>query len=122
MNRLPKQIALLAVAGTLFVGIWVLVILQVTGDPYSQPQTDLGQFETIETINDEMVLTEADTAEEGTIEEELEKVLTQETAEKVVNTNVQDDLINLSNYDFSDISTKNGIPIDGILTKLKLVK
>ncbi|MBP3950658.1 hypothetical protein [Bacillus suaedae] len=121
---MPKQIALLAVAGTLFVGIWVLVILQVTGDPYSQPITDLGQFETIETIeiiDDEMVSTEV--AEEETVEEDLEKVLTEENVEKVVNTVTQkDDSINLSNYDFSDISTENGIPIDGILTKLNLVK
>lgn len=121
MNRLPKQIALLAVAGTLFVGIWVLVILQATGDPYSQPQTDLGQFETIETIDDKMLSTEV--AEEETVEEDLEKVVTEENVEKVVNTDTQkDNSINLSNYDFSDISTENGIPIDGILTKLNLVK
>ncbi|MCK0472051.1 hypothetical protein [Halalkalibacter sp. APA_J-10(15)] len=116
---MKKQLALLITTFIAFVGIWVLVIIQMTNSQldYSQ-ESPMDGFEF-----EEITLDGADNTEETDFKgEEVNANKEDEEIVIIVSDNEDSYLANetfdLSNYDFSDISARDGVPIDGILEKI----
>ncbi|MET3504372.1 hypothetical protein [Halalkalibacter oceani] len=107
---MAKQRWLLLPAALLFVTIWTLVIVQFlqTGST-----DDVSLEETAEAADpfNEQQRTD-DGEEEGSAVADAGEGKGEDSSEA--------DTINLTEFDFNDISTPAGVPIDGILSKLHL--
>ncbi|WP_078553358.1 hypothetical protein [Bacillus alkalicellulosilyticus] len=107
-----KQWLIIGVSSFIMVIVWVAVIFTLIsiGDPEMTVEKEDTAISPEDVVIDlgQYVRTEEKNIIEEPIEEEVEKEV------------VEDKLIDLSKYDFSDVSTKEGVPIDKILTKLGL--
>ncbi|GAE29089.1 hypothetical protein [Halalkalibacter hemicellulosilyticus] len=121
---MKKQLALLITTFIAFIGIWVLVIMQMTNHQldYSQESPMHGsEFE-------EITLDKADNKENETAFKDEEGSTNKEDDEIVITVSdnegsyLANETIDLSNYDFSDISARDGVPIDGILEKIGIAE
>ncbi len=108
---------LIGLASTMFLGVWILVIFQFSQNQHveqSPVQADQGERviplpDSIRNQDEKLALNEEvsdveNGQEVGESERELEQAVE----------------INLLEVDFSDISTPDGVPIEGILSKLEL--
>jgi hypothetical protein len=99
----------------MFVIVWILVILQFS----TSKETELTSLKYVK-ISERVFKVEAETAvsSESVSEEEREKgnLLNRKSSDHTS----QKEVINIEDYDFSDISIPDGIPIEAILIKLKL--
>ncbi|MCL7745985.1 hypothetical protein [Halalkalibacter alkaliphilus] len=112
-----KQLLAILFAASMFVTVWVLVILQFNGtqkvENYKiesityEDREGVLQAATIERENEE--------PKHNTRSEELNDTINMDE-----NKNDETTIINLEDFDFSDVSTPEGVPIQEILTKLKL--
>lgn len=112
---MAKQIWLLLPAALLFVTIWTLVILQ-----FQQTDRSTGFAE-------DVIVVEKREASDQRNEQKRADGVVEEGAGTVTDARdaAEDDFseagkINLTEFDFNDISTPAGVPIDGILSKLHL--
>lgn len=113
MTILKKQIALLIATFLLFVSVWGLVIFQVIG----KQSEAIPEIPVEESYLDEVVLNDGEEAKDNVTDEtaELENITNDEDL-----TDRTETYINLADYDFSDISSPDGVPVDGILEKIGL--
>ncbi|KYG25530.1 hypothetical protein [Alkalihalobacillus trypoxylicola] len=101
-----------------FVLIWVFVIIQFTNSGFeSAEQPADEEVETQEVVE---VVIEEHQDQNQMIKEKADEEKKEETSKELVVDGNK--LIDLTKYDFSDISTPDGIPIDGILSKVGLDK
>ncbi|MDT8859937.1 hypothetical protein N0O92_06805 [Alkalihalobacillus sp. MEB130] len=109
-----KQLGLLLLASGMFVIVWVLVIVQFNETP--EIDSSLNYVSNIE-LKDEFEQDMKEThSSKHDVEHEMEKVEKQEEISNQITSNV----INLQEYDFSHVSTPEGVPIDAILNELNL--
>ena len=104
-----KQLLIIGLAAIMFVGVWVLVIIQFNDEP---DPVSLNYSTTIESSN-ERAFDFPDT---------IKKTPTKEEDSNPIEKNQQSEnkVIDLRDYDFSDVSTDEGVPIGAILDKLEL--
>lgn len=129
-----KQLTLVGLAATMFIGVWVLVIFQFDNsrnvDPISiennQSERAIDLPESI-TSQDESKMDVSNNEPESTKstepQSETRVAVVEEKESETKRSRVEDEQVkevDLRDYDFSDISTSDGVPIDGILTKLEL--
>jgi hypothetical protein len=112
-----KQFFVIGLAAIMFIGVWVLVLLQ-----FNQQQATI-DIETISfEVSEERVFDfpESIKADDGTELKENEQTLKKEIKEEFTSNELVHKKFDLRDYDFSDISTSEGVPISVILDKLKL--
>lgn len=123
-----KQLLILIIAASLFVTVWVFVIIQFTGTEHDA-DLSLSNVERVDHALDlpETVHEEGSTEIDGYNGEDFDEIKKVETdiehqeglfvEERMEQT---DRFLNLADYDFSDFSTSEGVPIEAILSKLDL--
>lgn len=130
---MSKQIVMVVMSAVMFITVWAIVIFQFnakTSEPIELKEPlDLAVMDS-ETTSDRVIpLPESITDESlSLVEESIDpslEVIEEGSSEEFVQENqglVTESgvLIDLRLYDFSDISTADGIPIEGILSKLNL--
>lgn len=110
--------------------IWMFVLMELLNPKQRVlPVNDDEQVKDVDEIlaefEKEIEQSEEETTEneitenDHTLEEELEQ-LREEEVEDADTSEEEKEKINLFDYDFTDIATKDGIPIDGILERLRL--
>ncbi|KMK76384.1 hypothetical protein [Alkalihalobacillus pseudalcaliphilus] len=105
------QIWFLCMTGIVFIGIWTIAIVQFTSE---DPEVSKEANEELHQQVEDLVAVR-DVEEPEDIEVEDKKQVNDRH-----NQLIPEGKIDLSQFDFSDISTPLGIPIDGILNKIGL--
>ncbi|WP_368504434.1 hypothetical protein AB3N04_01720 [Alkalihalophilus sp. As8PL] len=129
---MSKQTAIIVLSIIMFISVWVIVIVQFsTKQEVVSLEVTLVEGES----EHERAIPLPNTIEQGSVQEDvnneegkigdLEDPLPSSTnqlqeIEETNNNKGRNELTDLRLYDFSDISTPAGIPIEGILTKLNL--
>ncbi|WP_100407277.1 hypothetical protein [Bacillus solitudinis] len=124
---MARQITLVSFAVLMFITVWVVVILKL-GQSHSQPEFATGSI-----TNDDIQVMESERAVPfpESIKDEQYKI---DEVTQIANEQIKEEAatileeflpqisskVDLRNYDFSDISTADGVPIDGILEKIKI--
>lgn len=105
---MTKETTIITIASILFIATWLIVIFQI----YEQREVEPLQFEPTALEDELPFFDEFD-------EEDVEKI--EDEIEEQVKEDRQRQMIDLRDYDFSDIETPQGIPIDALLDKLELI-
>ncbi|GAE34636.1 hypothetical protein [Halalkalibacter akibai] len=115
---MTKQLFVIGVAAMLFVGVWILVFLQFNEQQHA---VEIGSASTFE-INNERAFE----LPESIIQSDKEITVYSDISESVqkldnkITVKEEKGTVDLRNYDFSDVSTSEGVPIAAILDKLDL--
>ncbi|TWI58939.1 hypothetical protein [Halalkalibacter nanhaiisediminis] len=129
-----KQLTLVGLVATMFIGVWVLVIFQFDNSRYVDPISiennqseraiDLPESITSQDENrTDISNNEPESTKSTEPQSETRVAVVEEKESETKRSRVDDEPVkevDLRDYDFSDISTSDGVPIDGILTKLEL--
>ncbi|MFC0470216.1 hypothetical protein ACFFHM_06670 [Halalkalibacter kiskunsagensis] len=108
-----KQLFVLFLAISMFVTVWGLVILQF-------PSSKEKEIPSLQYVEASTIAFELQN-EKKRVEEKSEKVEHEVTGQKnMIHQNNQNQIINLQDFDFSDVSTSDGVPVEAILIKLNL--
>lgn len=111
---MTKETTIITIASILFIATWLIVIFQI----YEKREVEPLQFEPT-ALEDELPFFDEFDEEDVEKIEDVEK--TEDEIEEQVKEDEQRQMIDLRDYDFSDIETPQGIPIDALLDKLELI-
>ncbi|WP_227936264.1 hypothetical protein [Alkalihalobacillus deserti] len=118
-----KQLLVISLAVIMFVGVWVLVLFQFNNqkEPFSFDFNSSSEANNERTFDFPDSVKRLDEKEQlvGTDNENNSNSIS-EVIEEQISSQVTKQFIDLRDYDFSDVSSVNGIPIDAILEKLKI--
>ncbi|WP_088102138.1 hypothetical protein [Halalkalibacter urbisdiaboli] len=133
---MAKQFLLISLAMLTFIAVWGVVILKLgptNSDSRlafhsSEPSVEMTMSERVMSLPDSITEQESDEplerVEAETVKDNKERKAAEGGQEHEQNTQGENrkssPYINLRDYDFSDISTSEGVPIDGILEKLDI--
>ncbi|MFC0559961.1 hypothetical protein [Halalkalibacter alkalisediminis] len=109
-----KQLLIIGLAAIMFVGVWVIVLIQFTHDPNPASLNYTANTE----VSNERAFDFPDSIKNGAKKEE--DVVSSNVLSSVEIRGISNQLIDLRDYDFSDVSTADGVPIGAILDKLDL--
>ncbi|MDV2683542.1 hypothetical protein RYX56_04035 [Alkalihalophilus lindianensis] len=129
---MSKQTAIIVLSIIMFISVWVIVIVQFSTKQEVVPL----EVTVVEGESEhERAIPLPNTIEQGSVQEDVNNEEDQtgdledpspsstnqlQEIEETNNTMGRNEVMDLRLYDFSDISTPAGIPIEGILTKLNL--
>lgn len=121
---MAKQYSLLIIAIGLFVLIWVLVIIQLTDQQnelwqISYEETELHQ-QSSNLKEDQVIDQDSLTSNIQSEQSEEETSYVKEINEIGLKTETKERMINLRDYDFSEISTPAGVSIEDILDRIHI--
>ncbi|KHF40269.1 hypothetical protein [Halalkalibacter okhensis] len=114
-----KQLLLIFSAFAMFVTVWVFVLMQFNGKQGEEMFSVEVMYEEMEVEQNASREEQGDENEKNDLRQNnewKESSLVKEIKEEVNETQV----LNLRDFDFSDVSTPEGVPIQEILIKLKL--